>query len=249
MQLEITKASLNDIPHLRALFLQENNFQIRYNAVHERGWSDSYLINIDGIKAGYGSVKGFENHSDRDTIFEFYLIPACRAHVSDIFSELITVSGAKYIECQSNDVFLSAMHYEFSKQVSSEVILFGDQAVTNLFVPGVSFREKRETDILFEHRHEPEGSHVLELNGEVVGTGGFLLHYNKPFADLYMEIREDQRKKGLGSYLIQEVKKACYEAGRVPAARCNIDNKASKNTLLKAGMKVTGYMLTGELKK
>jgi hypothetical protein len=34
------KAELKDILALRVLYLQETNFQIRYNAVHERGWSD-----------------------------------------------------------------------------------------------------------------------------------------------------------------------------------------------------------------
>ncbi len=137
--------------------------------------------------------------------------------------------------------------HECSDSVTSDVILFGEHTVTELKVPNTTFRAKQETDQLFEHKHEPEGSHVLELNGEVVATGGFLLHYNMPFADLYMEVREDQRKKGFGSYLIQELKKACYISGRVPAARCDSDNQASKNTLLKAGMGIAGYMLTGEI--
>ena len=38
------KANLKDIQKLRALFLQETNFQIRYYATHGRGWSDSYLL-------------------------------------------------------------------------------------------------------------------------------------------------------------------------------------------------------------
>jgi hypothetical protein len=38
------KVELNEIQSLRALFLQETNFQIRYNACHERGWTDSYLL-------------------------------------------------------------------------------------------------------------------------------------------------------------------------------------------------------------
>jgi len=48
--------------------------------------------------------------------------------------------------------------------------------------------------------------------------------------------------------LLQEVKKECYLSGRVPAARCNIENKASMYTLLRAGLKVAGYMLTGRVK-
>jgi len=60
MDLKITKTDLKDILPLRESFLKENNVQIRYDACHARGWSDSYLINIEGNNVGYGSVKGKE---------------------------------------------------------------------------------------------------------------------------------------------------------------------------------------------
>ncbi|MCI0691757.1 hypothetical protein L0337_07070 [candidate division KSB1 bacterium] len=44
------------------------------------------------------------------------------------------------------------------------------------------------------------------------------------------------------------MKKACYLSGRVPAARCNVQNKASRAALLKAGLKVCGFMLKGDIK-
>jgi hypothetical protein len=53
----------------------------------------------------------------------------------------------------------------------------------------------------------------------------------------------------LGSYIVQQVKRECYLAGRVPAARCNMENAASKATLLKAGLAIAGYMLIGEVKR
>jgi hypothetical protein len=70
MSATAAKANLKDILDFRALFLQETNFQIRYNACHERGWTDSYLLRIDGVKVGYGSIKGQEREG-RDTVFEF----------------------------------------------------------------------------------------------------------------------------------------------------------------------------------
>lgn len=249
MDVHITKASLNEILPLRALFLQENNFQIRYNACHERGWSDSYLIRADGINIGYGSVKGKDDLALRDAIFEFYLLPAWRNNTNLIFQQLIEASQAIFVECQSNCALITSMLYESTANISSDVILFEDGPVTTLNIPGAVFREWLEGDSLFEHKSEPEGSHVIEVNSAIIATGGFLLHYNKPFADLYMEVRQDQRRKGYGSFLIQEVKKACYEAGRVPAARCDISNKASKATLLRGGLKIAGYMLSGEIKR
>jgi len=248
MSFRITKVTLDEILSLRKLFLQENNFQVRYNAVHERNWSDSYLIKSGYTAIGYGSIKGKEDLSQRDAIFEFYLLPAWRSRASDLFRQLVKASKAMFIECQSNSVLITSMLYECAMKISSDVILFEDGPATGLDIAGATFREWHDGDNVFKHNSEPEGSHVLEVNGEVIATGGFLLHYNKPFADLYMEVREDQRRKGYGSFLIQEIRKACYQAGRIPAARCNISNKASRATLLKGGLKIAGYMLSGDIK-
>jgi GNAT superfamily N-acetyltransferase len=248
MKFTTFKTSLTEILPLRNLFLQENNFQIRYNACHERGWTDSYLFTLDGMSVGYGSVKGNGNHTDRDTIFEFYLIPSFRNHSLNLFAELLLASGARYIECQSNDGLLTPLLYQFGKNINSDVILFEDHIRTSLGADGVIFRRWKDDDVSFEHKSEPQGDFVLELDMQIVATGGFLLHYNKPFADLYMEVKEPFRRRGLGSLIIQEIKKECYLAGRVPAARCNIGNLGSKNTLLKAGLRVAGFMLLGNVK-
>ena len=246
MTLKAVKSELKDIQPLRSLFLQEMNFQIRYNACHERGWTDSYLLTIDDVVIGYGSIKG-QDLSDRDTVFEFFVIPPFRKASSPLFRELLAVSHAVCIECQSNDALLSSMLYEFSRNISSDVMLFEDHVSTRHAIPGAVFRPARDDDKVFDHKVEPAGNYVIEQFGEVVATGGFMLHYNRPFADLYMEVREDCRRRGLGSFLLQEVKKECYVAGRVPAARCSIRNTASRATLIKAGLRTCGFMLTGTL--
>ena len=248
MELKITRTDLDAIQTLRALFLHESNFQVRYDACHIRGWTDEYLITDGEVQIGYGSVKGQDDLKLRDAVFEFYLVQAYRHKSSQVFSELIKTPGVKFIECQSNDLILAPMLYEFAKNIFSDVVLFKAGSLTNHSFDDVIFRKKLETDRLFDHHSEPEGDFVLEKDGEIVASGGFLLHYNKPFADLYMEVQAHHRRKGYGSFLIQEVKKACYLAGRVPAARCNISNPASKATLLKGGMDIAGYMLTGEVK-
>ncbi len=248
MDLKIVKTSLDAIQPLRALFLQESNFQVRYDACHIRGWADEYIFRVDDAEIGYGSVKGKEDLKDRNAIFEFYVVPAFRNRAVAIFAALIKASGVIYIECQSNDLLSSGMMFEFAENIFSDVVLFKAGAVTYHHFNDVIFRKKMDTDRLFDHQSEPEGDYVLEKNGEIVGSGGFLLHYNKPFADLYMEVDPEYRRKGYGSFLIQEIKKVCYLARRVPAARCGISNPASKATLIKGGMEVAGYMLTGEIK-
>ena len=248
MDLKIKKVALKKILPLRRLFLQENNFQIRYDACHARGWTDSYLITINGSEAGYGSIKGKDDLSQRDAIFEFYLTPQNRKYSNSAFEILIKASGVNYVECQSNEHLLSSMLFEFSSRVSSDVILFEDDQPTFLNISRAIFRKKIIGEQSFDHKSEPDGDYVIEAGGEIVATGGFLLHYNFPFADLYMEVREDQRKKGYGSLMIQGLRKACYDAGRIPVARCGITNKASKATLIKGGLRIAGYMLTGEIK-
>jgi GNAT superfamily N-acetyltransferase len=248
VELKIVKTDLETIQPLRNLFLQEKNFQVRYDSCHWRGWADEYVFIDGGAQIGYGSVMGKDDLKLRDSIFEFYLVPEFRNRAAVIFVELIKASEVIYIECQSNDLLLSGMLCEFAKNISSDVVLFKAGAETHHTFDDVIFRRKLDTDRLFDHHSEPEGDYVLEKNGEIVASGGFLLHYNKPFADLYMEVQAQHRRKGYGSFLIQEVKKVCYLAGRVPAARCNITNPASKATLLKGGMEIAGYMLTGEVK-
>lgn len=248
MTLGTIKTELGEILKFRSLFLQENNFQIRYNACHERGWTDSYLLTYNEEKIGYGSIKGNENPGDRDTVFEFYILPPFRYLTPAAFIELLSSSGAVFIESQSNDLVLTSLLYHYAQNINSDTILFEENTTTNLRIERVIFRKRLEEDSVFEHKSEPVGDYVLELDKEVVATGGFLLHYNPPFADLYMEVREEFRRKGLGSFLIQELKKQCFLSGRIPAARCNIENTASKSTLIKAGLSIAGYMLLGKVK-
>ena len=44
MNFKIEKTHPNAIQPLRSLFLQESNFQIRYDACHWRGWADEYVF-------------------------------------------------------------------------------------------------------------------------------------------------------------------------------------------------------------
>lgn len=74
-----------------------------------------------------------------------------------------------------------------------------------------------------------------------------LFHYNPPFGDIHMQIAEPFRRRGLGTFLAQELKRVCYDAGYVPAARCSPANVASVRTLQKAGFIPCGHILSGSL--
>jgi GNAT superfamily N-acetyltransferase len=244
MQLQFVKTRSEDISAFRKLFLHENNFQFIYDKCHYYGWADAYIIMTRGIQIGYGAVWGTNKREERDTIFEFYVLPPYRNYNSSIFHQFITASKATIIECQSNDLLLTGMLFEFAKNIHAEAILFEDHVQTNLQIAGVEFGRKAGED---DNPANYDG-YYLKQHGDMVANGGFLVNYNFPYADIYMDVKENCRQQGLGSFLVQELKKEVYRMGRVPAARCNISNNASKATLIKAGLKPCGFRLKGDIK-
>lgn len=239
MKLKVIKTSLTEIQGLRNLFLAERPFQFIYNKCHEAGWADTYLFTLNGMKAGYGSIWGKDRREDRDAVFEFYLLKPFRHLADKIFSEFQMASKAKFIECQTNDTLLTSVLFDRAGIVHVEAILFEDSFQTELKMPNTVFKQKEITD---------DGPlYVLEQGGNTVASGGYVWNYNFPFIDMYYEVKENYRQKGFGSLIAQELKKEAYRMNRIPAARCNVKNKASKATLLKAGMRICGHLLTGRL--
>ncbi|QIP17053.1 GNAT family N-acetyltransferase [Spirosoma aureum] len=242
MELEIYQTSGDEIQHFRVLFLQENNVQFVCNKCHQYGWADTCLFTVDGIRVGYGSVWGTDRREDRDTIFEFYIIPPFRGFANLLFPKFCLISEATFIESQSNDGLLSSILYEYTQTIHAEAILFDDHIITDLTVGGVIFRKRNTNDGM-----DDESPYVLELHNNIVVSGGLMLNYNMPFAAIYRQVNEPFRRRGLGSFMVQELKKEAYRMGRVPAARCSISNRISKATLVKAGLRVCGFRLKGTI--
>jgi GNAT superfamily N-acetyltransferase len=144
---------------------------------------------------------------------------------------------------------LLLMLYDCATNITAEAILFEDAFTTHLSCPAGIFRQTIPEDAaaVFPHKQEPVGEWILEADGRLVATGGFHAHYNPPYADIYMEVAEAERCKGFGSFLVQEIKRVCYEAGKKPAARCAADNTASRRTLQKAGFLPCGRLLVGDV--
>jgi GNAT superfamily N-acetyltransferase len=243
MEIKVIKTDLKDIQPFRILFLEESNFQFIYNKCHTYGWADTYMFILDDEKIGYGAVWGKDKREDKDAIFEFYIIKPYRKFANKFFSKLHITSEAPFIECQSNDLLLSSLLFEHAQNIHAEAILFEDDFQTGFTIPGVIFGKKPKKDDAGIDARE----YILKQNDEVVATGGLMLNYNMPYANLYYEVYENHRQKGFGSYMVQELKKEAYLIGSVPAARCNISNMISKATLLKAGFKVCGFRLNGEI--
>jgi GNAT superfamily N-acetyltransferase len=246
MDIQVRPADYEDVMTLRELYRQEANCEIVHDSFLGRRLADPYLILVNGRVAGYG---GIGNKYPPKCLTEFYVLPAMRPFAVPMYRALLDASQATRVEAQTNMPLMLLMLYDCATNIATDAILFEDTSTTQLACPNGVFRQTRpeEKSSIFQHTREPVGDWLLEVNGAVVATGGFMTHYNPPYADVYMEVAEPERRKGYGSYLVQELKRVCYEAGKKPASRCNLDNLASRATLTKAGLLPCGRMLVGEV--
>jgi GNAT superfamily N-acetyltransferase len=243
--LSIEPCRLSAIQPLRELFLQEINAQVRYDAAHTRRGTAHYRLGRNGRDVGYGAVK--DTHEGRGSLFEFYLVPAVRPDALKVLGALVRALETEALECQTNDRFYASLVQGAFGPTTSDTILYGASTPLHVEQNGATFRLRRRADRVFRHEVEPVGDFVVDVRGEVVATGGFLLHYNPPFADVFMEVRSDARRRGYGAFLVNHILSECYLAGRVPAARTSVDNIASQRTLLRAGLIECGRMLRASI--
>jgi GNAT superfamily N-acetyltransferase len=226
------------------------NSQIVHDSIHCReGWALSYLLELGCIPVGFGSIAVAGPWKNKPTVFEFYVVEEHRSRGFDLFEAFVRASGARFFEVQSNDVLLTALVHTYGEEMRSEKIVFQDGITTRLPANGATLRcltDDAEIKSCLERR-QGGGEWVLELNGGVVGKGGILFHYNRPYGDLYMEVTEAFRRRGIGAYLVQELKRECYGLGAIPCARCDPSNIPSRKTLLRAGFAPFAHILIGSL--
>ena len=248
MEFSAQQTSFEEIKSWRDLYRQEMNCQIIHDSIHYRpGWTLEYFLRADGSPAGYGSVAVAGPWKDKPTIYEFYVLPHYRLCLFDLFAALLSASGAVSIETQSNDPILTPMLHTFAHDVVSESILYHDKITTGLAPAAAVFRLATAADGLDIRADQLLSHGIVEVGGAVAARGGILFHYNRPYGDIYMEVAEPFRRRGLGSYLVQELKRICYEKGNIPSARCNPGNIASRKTLQKAGFVPCGHILAGSV--
>ena len=230
--------SVSEILPWRDLYRQEMHCQIVHDSMHVReGWTEPYLLKLDDLPVGYGSILIAGPWVGTRTLFEFFVAGPARQHVFDLFECLLEKSRATALRAQTNDILLTVMLHLWSRSTLSEKIVFEDRATTFHRAAGAILRS----------RGGEEADWVLEVNGSIAAKGGILYHYNRPYGDIYMEVEEPLRRRGLGTFLVQELKRVCYERGSIPCARCNPDNIASRRTLQKAGFVPCAHILDGKL--
>jgi len=250
MTVSARRADFASVRPWREQFRREMTCQIVHDSLHERpGWVEWYLLSCGSADAGYGAVVTGGPWAGRREAFEFFVASDLRAAAFDLFERFIAESRAGSVRAQTNDPHLSALLLQSCRDIRPEILLFADGTKTRIPSAGAVVRPLSAADrgLIFERTGEPVGDWGLDLGGEIIATGAFATHYNPPFVDLYMEVRPDQRRRGYGSYLAQELKRLAVAADKMPCARCNLDNVASRKTLLRAGMIPCGLIIRGKV--
>ena len=250
MHVVATETDLDGVRCWRAAYRLEMACQIIHDSIHDReGWSREYLLRAGAATIGYGSVAVGGPWTETPSIYEVYVAPQHRGHSFDAFAALLEASGARRMEVQSNDVLTTAMLHTVAGDVTSEAILFRDEVTTTHDPPGAVFRRGTTAEFPDVPQERLRWRGVVEVEGQAAATGGILFHYNPPYGDIFMEVAEAFRGRGLGSFLVQELKRICWESGHVPAARCSVTNVASRRTLQKAGLVPCGHILVGSVRQ
>jgi GNAT superfamily N-acetyltransferase len=248
VNIEVSPVDPERILPFRDLYRQELNCQIILDSAHSRKNAQSFLLEANGEAAGYGSAWINDSWMGKGTLFEFYVLPTHRSRLFTLFDEFVRVTQPPRIHAQTNDPFLGVLIYKHVPTITAKAILFEDWNTTNHAMEGVTFRHStaEDKDRIFTHHVEPVADWLLEKEDKIVATGGVLYHYNRPYGDIYLEVDEKFRRRGFGRLLVQELKKVCYQAGSVPAARCDATNLASRYTLEQAGFAPCGMAIYGD---
>lgn len=250
MKLSARETVWADVRESHERYLREMGCQVVHASLHGRaGWAREFVLECGGRAVGHGSLLVDGPWAGTRTVFEFFVESEARAETFRLFSALVQEGGATHVEAQTNDRWLAAMLLTCGREVEAEKLLFADEVTTEFAARGAVFRGARPEDAarVFAHELEPVGDYVLEVDEEIAATGGVMYHYNPPYGDVFMEVAPKFRRRGLGTYLVQELKRVCRKAGKVPCARCDLDNVASRQTCLRAGFLPVGCVVRARI--
>jgi len=250
MRLSVTASSNHETLAFRVRYREEMNCQVTKDSIHCRpGWTQSYILERDGAAIGFGSIAVAGPWTEKSAIIEFYVLPEHRQCAFDLFEAFLATTNAKFFEAQTNDTLLTVLAHTYGHNIVSEKIVFRDGFTTSHPANGATLRRVTPEEEIKQSIEQCRGGveWIVELDGRDVGKGGILFHYNRPYGDIYMDVEEVFRRRGIGRYLVQELKRECYRLGAIPCARCTPSNVPSRRTLLSAGFLPCAHILNGSI--
>ena len=202
--------------------------------------------------AGYFCT-GSDNELLRFHLFENYLVRA-----QEIFRWIVSTQGIQYAITSTIEPPYFSLCLDLQVGITLHSYLFRDNKRIDLS-SGLSnsiFKqaEKKELDdIVRFYQTNTEGSgewvevflrkrialaelFVLYDRQTLVATGECIPSQKQtPYTDLGMVVTQSRRGRGLGSFMLTQLKQHCYEVGWKPICACAADNHASKRAIEKAG--------------
>lgn len=209
--------------------------------------STCYEISYNNKDVGYFSVNSHK------TLVEFYIFKEYYMYSQEIFDYIIKsymVEAAGVSTKQSE--FLS-LCLDFQKSVYVLSYLFNDAENKKYELDcyeNLSFRLAKKSDIqAINNKCEPRSEEYYEeliendqlfvlYEGDILlGIGEFRISktHHGQYGDIGMVVAEEHRRKGVGTYIIIQLKEHCYRNNLKPMASCDSKNFASMKTLIKAG--------------
>ncbi len=185
-------------------------------------------------------------------LWQFHLVRHATPQGPEIFAQLIGEGLMTAAVISTRDPLSIALCSEFQQRVWCQAYLFEDgwrtceplpdytSVTLRLAQPGEA---ARLADLCgdFLEAYEPyilnQRLYILEAAIGFLGIGladPVLIH--PPYTCIGMFVHPDHRQRGVGAYLIQQLKARVYALGYIPIAGCGYNNVASRKTLERGGM-------------
>lgn len=191
-------------------------------------------------------------------LLRFHVVEPYRAQAQEIFRWVVSMYGIQQAMTSTIEPLYCSLCQALQRSSTLQNYLFRDhQRIEGSSDPGTSsFRKADKTelaDLVRFYRANTEGSggwiegflderlkreelFVLSDGQSVVATGECIPSQSQPpYADLGMVVAQAYRGRGLGSFMLIQMKHHAYAAGWKPICSCAASNRASKKAIERAG--------------
>jgi RimJ/RimL family protein N-acetyltransferase len=196
--------------------------------------------------------------SSDNYLLRFYLLTNYQQRAQEILRWIVSTYRIQYAVTSTIEPFYFSLCLDMQISIIRLSYLFRDnkriELTSGLNSPVFKAAEKSELDtILRFYRANAEGGgagleafvqkridrdelFVLYDQQLIVAIGECIPSQRQlPYVDLGMVVAQAYRSRGLGSFMLSQLKQTCYAADRKPICACAIDNYASKKAIEKAG--------------
>lgn len=210
-------------------------------------------IQDNGERAGYFCLDA-DQYLLRFHVWENYLHRA-----REIFHWLLSTHHIQHALASTIEPLYFSLCLDVQKQMTPHTYLFQDTTAT-VSTPELNssrtFRKAAQSDLdeivrFYQANTEGPGDWIQGFLSERLNRDELFVLYDQhtlvatgecipsqkqtPYADLGMVVAQAYRSKGLGSFMLTQLKQYCYQTGLKPICSCEVTNLASQKAIEKAG--------------